>query len=181
MMRLLAWVFGALALACFAFLGVGLLMPATWSAEQTAELAAPPERVFSFLESAEAWGGWTPWPEEGTELAGPDAGPGSARSWDHPEMGSGRFEIRDAEPPERVAYTVELQDGRYRVAGVIELEPSGDGTRVLWREEGDFGRNPILAYTARRMDRLHGEQMLRSLERLEERLRVSDARPDSAR
>ena len=70
---------------------------------------------------------------------------------------------------ERVRYRVEVEGGSMITEGTIDLERLADGTegtRVTWRETGDFGWNPILGYVARAMDRLQGREMEVGLERL---------------
>jgi hypothetical protein len=65
-----------------------------------------------------------------------------------------------------VSYRVDVEGGSIRILGWIILEPSGDSTRITWREDGDFGRNPLLGFAARSMPESQGAQMKQSLERL---------------
>ena len=54
----------------------------------------------------------------------------------------------------------------------MKLEPSGQGTRVTWTNQGDVGTNPINRYFAQAMDRLVGpdfETGLKNLKALAER------------
>ena len=50
--------------------------------------------------------------------------------------------------------------------GSFALEPEGGGTRVTWREEGDFGSNPIMAWAALGVRRRHGRELEERLEGL---------------
>lgn len=165
-MRIAAVIFGLLAALSLGFVAVGYFLPGTWNAEQTREIQASPEHVYASVAGARGWAEWAPWPEAGESFEGPETGVGSARVWDDPELGSGRFEIVDALEPERVSYRVELEEGGFEVEGRLYLEPTNDATRIRWREEGDFGRNPILSYTARRMEEAQAEQMARALDSL---------------
>jgi len=69
-----------------------------------------------------------------------------------------------------IGYEVEVEGGSIRIQGFLTLVPEGTGTRVTWREEGDFGWNPLLGYLSGRMAELQGEQLLQSLGTLKERV-----------
>lgn len=159
-------ILGAGALVLGLFLGVGFLLPGTWSVERTATLDAPPETVFPLLDSPQAWRGWTAWPDSGLVAEGPERGVGSRLSWKDRDMGDGSFEIVEVEPLRTVRYRVLVQGGSMRTDGTVLLEPAGTGTLVTWREEGDFGRNPLMGYWARFMTRAQGREFEKSLERL---------------
>lgn len=150
------------------FLAVGFLLPGTWSAERSAVLSVPPSAIFPLLDSPEGWRGWTPWPEEGLVAEGPPRGPGSRLRWSSRDLGDGFFQIVDARPDASVTYHVEVQGGAMRTEGRIDLEEVAGGTRVTWREEGDFGWNPLMGYWARLMDRAQEAEMEKGLVRLEE-------------
>ena len=165
--RIAGIVLGALALALSVFLAIGLLLPGGWEVERDRFLPASPQEVYPWLVRAEAWGEWTPSPEEGVELFGPEEGVGSGRRWDDPGYGEGEFVVTHATRNREVRYRVEVEGGAIVIHGRILLEAEGDGARLLWREEGDFGWNPILGYVAGRMNELQGAQLEASLTRLE--------------
>jgi hypothetical protein len=165
LLRIGAWITGAIALLSLALLAVGLFLPSTWEAETEAVLAAPPEAVYARVDGAEGWLAWTPAPDEGVTRFGPARGAGSGYAWDDPAWGSGRFAISAATPPRVVAYEVEVEGG-IRIEGRLELEAVDEGTRVRWSEAGDFGWNPMLGYLSGRMASLQGEQLRQSLEEL---------------
>ncbi|MSR23376.1 MAG: hypothetical protein EXR92_07535 [Gemmatimonadetes bacterium] len=158
-----AAVLGSLALLFVGFLVVGFLLPSGWDAERSVRITAVPDSVFPHLSHAERWGEWTPSPATGVELFGPSDGPGSGRRWDDPLYGKGEFVIAASTPPRAVSYEVQVDEGAIQIRGELRLEPEGDGTMVRWREEGDFGWNPLLGYLARRMNELQGAQMEASL------------------
>lgn len=172
-MRIGAVIFSVLAALSLGFVGVGFLLSGAWHAQQSREIQAPPEQVYAEVAGAEAWARWAPWPEEGESFEGPAAGPGSARIWDDPDLGSGRFEIVEAQEGERVTYRVELEEGGFEITGRLELSPVNGATRVRWQEEGDFGRNPILSFTTGRMEETQARQMDRALASLAERVEAT--------
>lgn len=149
------------------FLVIGLLLPGRWQVQRSHLLAAPPEEIFPWLDSPARWAAWVPWPEAGASFAGPPEGVGASRSWADPEWGEGTFTLTRVEPPSRVEYRVEVEEGRMTTLGTILLVPQDGGTRVEWQEEGDFGWNPLMGWVARFMDRLQGRELERSLVRLD--------------
>lgn len=160
--------FGGGALLMILFLGIGLVLPGEWAVERSRTVPAHPEAIFPYLNSPARWEAWVPWPEAGARFDGPSEGPGAARAWDDPEWGDGVFTITEEEAPRSVSYTVAVEEGRMTTRGTVTLDGTGDSTRVLWREEGDFGWNPLMGWVARFMDRLQGRELERSLVRLEE-------------
>jgi uncharacterized protein YndB with AHSA1/START domain len=162
-LRIAAFVSGAFALVLLGFLALGYLLPSTWTAAGDRWIDAPPGHVFPHLERAAAWARWTPSPEDGIELFGPPRGEGSGRRWDDARYGKGEFVITRSEPSRRISYRVDVEDGAIRIEGRMELAAEGEGTRLRWTEEGDFGRNPLLGYLAGRMGELQGAQLEASL------------------
>jgi uncharacterized protein YndB with AHSA1/START domain len=173
---------GVLATATVGFLLIGFLLPSTWEAEAERTISAPASALFPLLDQARGWPAWTPSPETGLEFFGPDRGEGGGYLWDDPGYGKGRFTLTTVNPDSRIAYRVEVEGGSITIEGTLTLEPSGEGTRVLWRESGDFGWNPLLGYLAGRMATLQGEQLGFALENLEtqvlEQLEAMGPTPD---
>jgi len=166
--RIAGIILGTLALFFLGFMAVGILLPSGWDAERTAVMPAEPESVLPFLVSPSRWTEWTPTPESGVDAFGPPEGPGAGHRWDDPAYGEGAFRITSVSPPGEVRYEVEVEGGSIRIMGHFVLEPTGDGsTLVHWREEGDFGWNPLLGYLASRMNELQGAQMEASLAALQ--------------
>ncbi len=162
-----AWITGTLAALSIAFLVVGFLRPSTWDAGAELWIDAPVEAVYPWVHGAEGWLAWTPAPDQGVERFGPVAGAGSGYRWDDPDFGSGEFRVTAGAPPRKVAYEVQVEGGKIRIQGRLDLEPEGAGTRIRWTESGDFGRNPLLGYMASRMEALQGTQLRQSLETLQ--------------
>jgi hypothetical protein len=175
----LAFAMAALMLALFV---IGVALGGAWSGEATLTVRAPADVVFDLVESPRLWDEWTPWPEVAFAYEGPPSGTGAKRSWDDPAVGVGSFTVTEARRPSVVRYQVELEGGA-PTWGVFAMESVPEGTRVTWREEGDFGRNPLLGWAALSLRRRHGRQLedrLRGLATVaEERARVG-ARPSES-
>jgi hypothetical protein len=156
-------------------LAVGFVLPGTWSAERSTVISLPPGTVFPLLDSPDGWREWTPWPDSGVVAEGPPRGRGSRLAWSSRDLGDGFFEIVDTQRDVWVTYHVEVQGGSMRTEGRIDLEGVPEGTRVTWREEGDFGRNPLMGYWARFMKRAQEAEMEKGLARLEAKAREGSA------
>jgi hypothetical protein len=154
---------GSIALLILGFLAVGFLLPSGWSAERTVRIEAPPAAIFPYLSRAAGWGEWTPSPEDGVDLFGPAEGVGSGRRWDDELNGQGEFVLTAVAPTTEVEYEVAVEGGAIRILGRMQLVADGEGTLLHWKEEGDFGWNPLLGYLAKRMNELQGAQLEASL------------------
>jgi uncharacterized protein YndB with AHSA1/START domain len=168
-------VLGGGAALLFLFLAVGFFLPGTWAAQRTVRLDAPPEAVFPLVDAPDAWRRWTAWPDSGLSARGPERGVGASLVWNDPDLGNGSFEIVEVEPLRTVRYRVSVQDGSMRTDGTFLLEPDAGGTLVTWREEGDFGRNPLMGYWARLMARAQGRELVKALARLDSLARTETA------
>ncbi len=167
LIRLAGIILGVIGLILVSVLVIGFLLPSGWSTERQALIPAPPEEVFPHLESARGWELWSPSPTTGFQFFGPEAGEGSGRRWDDDQYGEGEFVITSSTPPDSLRYEVEVEGGAIRIEGRMVLERREEGgTRIHWREEGDFGWNPLLGFLAGRMDDLQGAQLEASLESL---------------
>lgn len=155
-------------LAGVGFLVVGLLLSKQWSAERSVRIQAPPETVFIHVDSLALWDEWTVWGDVESRFDGPGRGKGARRAWDDPRYGEGTFTVVESDPPSSLRYEVVVEGGALKIRGSLRLAPEDGGTRVTWREEGTFGRNPLLGYVARSMARSQAAEMERSLARLED-------------
>lgn len=158
---------GGLGFLLSAFLIFGLTLPGTWAAERSRILDAPPEQVFGHISDLNRWEAWTHWPELQSVEAEDAGGVGVRRTWDDSNYGTGSLTLTESVLNERVRYEVRVEGG-IDIDGVLELSAVGGGTRLVWREDGAFGRNPLLRYTALSMDDLQGDEMDKALDRLAE-------------
>ena len=165
MMAPLAKVFGGIGTVLVTLMVIGFMLPGTWSAEASIQIEAAPTEVFPFLNDLSRWDTWTNWGELDSKLSNPSGGVGASRSWDDPNLGSGSMTITSSGPPTFVRYEVEVEGGA-SVGGELRIEARGGASQVIWREEGDFGRNPLMGYVARGMAKSQGAQLAEDLEKL---------------
>ncbi len=175
-MRHVKRIVGAAAVLLVLFLVVGYLLPGRWSVERSHRIAAEPAEIFPYLNTVALWDAWTPWAEVEAEPVGPPAGVGAGREWNDPRYGQGSFRITGSDPDREVRYRVSVEEGSAVIRGRIRLDPEPQGTVVRWTEEGDFGGNPLLGWTALFVGDDQGRALEESLRRLDEAL--GNARDD---
>jgi uncharacterized protein YndB with AHSA1/START domain len=166
----------ALCAAVLALAGVVAVQPSSFAIERSATIQAPPERVYSHIESLRAMDVWSPWtkmdPGMETVYEGPEAGVDARSSWEGPQMGKGRITITAVEPGRRVEMRLEMltpMPATNRV--VFTLTPARQATDVTWRMEGSHGFVGKAIALFADMDAMVGapfEQGLASLEQLAE-------------
>src|SRR4051812_29669161 len=96
-----------LALAIVLVLIVALRKPDTFRVQRAVTIDAPPERIFPLIADFHRWKAWSPWEERDPDLqrsySGAASGRGAVYQWKgNRNVGSGRMEILDAPPPERI-------------------------------------------------------------------------------
>jgi len=95
---------------------------------------AKPAEVFPLINNLKLWSQWTAWSrrEAAEELyEGPEAGEGALQHWKTERM-EGTIRIIQSVPDQRVAYDLNMENGRHHMEGVLTLEPVGEGTRIVW-------------------------------------------------
>ena len=165
MMAPLAKIFGVIGTVLVTLLLIGVVLPGTWAAEASIEIEADPTEVFPFLNDLGRWDRWTNWGDIDSELSDPSRNVGASRTWNDPNFGSGSVTIIESGSPTFVHYQVEIEGGAL-VNGSLTIESVEGKSRVTWREEGDFGRNPLMGYVARGMPESQRAQLADGLEKL---------------
>lgn len=158
-----------------AFLGIGFFVPSEWSAERSVDVDAPADAVWPWLADLRQWDAWAPLGEVKATYPDGTRGVGARRVWDDAAWGSGEVTVTAMTESETLEYSV-LVEGGLTTRGVLSLESSDRGTRVTWREEGDFGWNPLLTWFAAGMDSRQGAQLERGLRRLKQEIEQPAAR-----
>ena len=172
-MRLLKNLMIALVAVVVVFAVAGALLPRTAHVERSIDIDAPPLTVFTLVNGFQRFNDWSPWADidpAGTDysITGPATGVGARMSWssDNPRVGVGSQEIVRSEPVRRVDTVLDF--GPQGTADAFfRLEPAGDGTRVTWGFETDFGWNLVGRYLGFFMfDAALGRDYQRGLENL---------------
>src|SRR5262249_7956240 len=138
MFKTIAIVVGALAAILVAVIA---MQPSEFTIERSTEIAAPPEVVYSHVESPKKMDEWSPFvkmdPDQKLSYAGPESGVGASESWEGPKIGAGRLTITDAEPSQEVEMRLEFTKPMTATnTAAYILTPAGEGTHVTWRMTG---------------------------------------------
>ena len=158
------------------FLVVGFFLPPNFTVARTAEIAAPPEKVYALVADPRGWKQWSAWnkrdPQMQIEYGGPPAGMGAKWSWKSKSEGAGSMEFVRVEPNKRIEYALAFPEFNMKSGGAFAIDAAPSGTKVTWTNAGDVGTNPLKHYLAWGMDRLVGpdfEQGLANLKSVAEK------------
>lgn len=118
------------------------MRPDTFRVERSAQINAPADRVFGYINDLHQWALWSPFeildPNKKKTFTGPAAGPGASYAWSgNNTAGEGRMTITASQVGEYIAMTLEFT--RPFVASSqlrFTLIPSEGGTRVTWTMDG---------------------------------------------
>jgi len=122
--------------------------PDVFRVQRTANINAPPEKIFPLIESLRSGEMWSPYyrkdPEMRGTYSGPESGVGAQFDFSgNKDVGSGRVTITDSSRPGKV--TMRLQMFKpFAADNVVEftLTPKGGTTDVTWAMQG---RQPYVA------------------------------------
>ena len=153
------------------FAVVGFLLPARYHVERSASVAAPPEKVFAIASDFRTWEDWTAWnlkmdPTMKRTFAGPATGVGAAVSWEGKKSGQGEMKLTKVTSPTGFTYDLAFEHGQFKSVGTMRFEASGDGTTVVWTDDGDMGGNPFYRWMGLAMDKFIGPDFAKGLEGL---------------
>ena len=116
--------------------------PDTFRIERSTSVAAPPDKVFALIDDLHQFNTWNPWlrKEPNVEQAyeGKASGVGSAYRWRGDKTGSGRMEIVELLPAQRVAMKLDFFkpiEAHHRAEFTIDPEAGGH-SKITWAMSG---------------------------------------------
>ena len=122
--------------------------PDRFRIERSASIKAPPERIFSLLNSFHQWEAWSPWekvdPAIKRTYSGAESGRGATYAWQgNKNIGEGCMEIIESTPNSRLAIKIDFLKP-FEAHNTVEftLEPQGDTTKVT---HAMFGPTPFIS------------------------------------
>ncbi len=126
---------------------IGLLLafaaaqPDTFKVQRSANIKAPPEKLYGLINDMKAFNTWNPYnlkdPNIKGEYQGPQAGPGAAYHFTgNKDVGKGSVTITDS-APSKVTMKLDMIEP-FEGHNVVEfvLAPKGDSTEVTWAMHG---------------------------------------------
>lgn len=172
------------AIGLLLLVGIGVVLvlaamkPDTFHVARSASIKAPPERIFGILSDFRRSPEWSPYkkkdPNMKRSFSGADRGKGAKYAWEGDgTVGSGRLEIADVFPPNKVTINLDMIKP-IAAHNIVEftLEPRADSTNVTWAMTGQVPFMAKVAHVFFNMDRMVGgdfEAGLASLKTLAEK------------
>ncbi len=160
-----------------------LLLPSQTHVERSAQINAPPEKVYAFLNDFRRFNEWSPWagldPAAEYRYEGPEEGVGAKMFWSsaNPQVGSGFQEIIAAVPYEKLRVALDFGEMGQAESGYT-LEPAEGGTRLTWSFDTNHGANLLKRLFGMFMDKWIGETYYETgLANLKE---LAESRPPAA-
>ena len=136
-----------LVLAIVALLAFAASKPGDFRIQRSTVIAAPPEKVFPFINTLAQWEHWSPWekldPTMKKTLSGPPAGAGAVSAWEGDNrVGAGRMEITESQAPAKVVLRLDFfRPMKAQHNAEFTLQPKTGGTEVTWAM---YGRQPYI-------------------------------------
>jgi uncharacterized protein YndB with AHSA1/START domain len=132
----------AIALIAILFFVVIAGRPDEFTVSRSANIAAPPEKVFPLVNDLHKWTLWSPWakldPNAKNSFAGADSGVGAAMSWSgNKKVGEGRMTITESNVNELIRFTLEfMKPFEATNAAEFTFKADGNQTLVTWGMSG---------------------------------------------
>ena len=148
----------AIAVVLILTLAIAFFLPATFSVQRSAVIAAPAEQVYAKFATPRTWARWSAWTTRADSTlvytyAGPDSGVGAIMKFTAKKLGNGELQIVEAVPAQAVSYELRMTGSDMVVHGRVAFEAAGGGTKVTWHDTGDLGRNVLLRYLGPMLDK----------------------------
>jgi uncharacterized protein YndB with AHSA1/START domain len=161
-----------LALAIAVVLILALRKPDTFRVQRVATIDAPPEKIFPLVSDFHQWTAWSPWEDRDPGLqrsySGAASGRGAVYQWKgNRNVGSGRMEILDAPPAERIVIKLDFISP-FEAHNIAEFTfaPQGGSTNVTWPMHGPAPLMSKVMQVFMNMDDMIGKDFAAGLARL---------------
>jgi hypothetical protein len=134
-----------LALAFIAILFIILIagQPDEFKVVRSAQISAPPEKIFPHVNDLHAWEAWSPWakldPDAKNSFDGAASGTGAAMSWSgNKKIGEGRMSITESRAGELIRFKLEfLKPFKATNTAEFRFQPEDGQTLVTWSMIGN--------------------------------------------
>jgi hypothetical protein len=169
-MKLLLKIVGGLAALIVLLVLVAFFFPRNYHIERSAVFNAKPEIIHAQIADLRAWKTWGIWQQRDPAMtltySEPAKGVGAWSAWSSEKEGTGKMTIIQ-ETPTVVSYALEFPDFGTKSTASLTLSPEGNGTRIIWKDEGDLGMNPMNRWFGLFMEGLIGPDFEKSLSNLQ--------------
>jgi len=148
---------------------ISFFLPDKVTVERSMVINAPSQEIFEKINTMRAWQEWSPWFEQDptmeTEFFGPGAGIGSGYKWTSRKLGNGQITITESIPYRLIGLELIFDQHGKSETGFI-LQPTREGTLVIWSMDTEMGWNPISRYFGLFMDLMLGSEFQKGLQNL---------------
>lgn len=136
--------------------------PDTFRVERSAQIQAPPERLFPLVNDLRAFNTWNPYEKKDPAIKGRyndvASGPGAVYAWESDKVGVGNMQIESSEAPGKVKMRLNFVKPFSASNEVtFTMLPQGESTRVTWAMEGRLNYLAKLMHIFFNMDRMAGQ------------------------
>lgn len=116
--------------------------PDTFRIQRSANVAAPPDKIFPFIDDFHNWSAWSPWEKKDLAMkkthSGAPQGKGAVLEWDgNKDVGTGRMEALESIPSSKILIKLDfLRPFEAHNQAEFTLVPSAGTTQVTWAMYG---------------------------------------------
>ena len=122
--------------------------PDSFSVQRSANIKAPPDKIFALIADLRGWSAWSPYEKKDPDMkrtfSGTASGKGAVYEWTgNKDVGQGRMEIVDAAAPSKITIKLDfLKPFEAHNTAEFTMVPTGDNTTVTWAM---YGPSPYVA------------------------------------
>jgi len=172
-MKILKKIVLAVLLLPIVLLLVSFFLPSKYRVEREVVIIAPAETIYPWLAQLKKWPEWTVWNTSydatlAYTFSGPAEGVGAEMSWTA-KSGNGALKLTAADVKAGVKYDLNFDNGKFLCSGGVSMAPVEGGTRVVFSNEGEFGKNPVRRYFGLFIDKMMGGEFAKNLEGLKQK------------
>jgi uncharacterized protein YndB with AHSA1/START domain len=161
MFKIIAIVVGVLIITVLIF---SATRPDTFRVQRSANIKAPPEKLFALMNDFHQWEAWSPWekvdPAVKRVYSGASRGKGAVYEWNgNNDIGQGRIEIVESLPPSKVVLKIDfIKPIEAHNTIELTLATQGDSTTVTQAMYGPSSYVHKLMGVFCSMDKMVGEK-----------------------
>ena len=148
MLRFLAILAAVIVVVVAGILIYAATKPDSFSVQRSANIKAPPDKIFALIADLRGWSAWSPYEKKDPDMkrtfSGTASGKGAVYEWTgNKDVGQGRMEIIDATAPSKITIKLDfLKPFEAHNTAEFTMVPTGDNTTVTWAM---YGPSPYVA------------------------------------
>ena len=161
-------IIGGLVALMLLLLGYASTRPDSFRVERSANIKAPPDKVFANLQDFKLWANWSPWekldPAMARTFSPATSGKGAHYTWAGDKVGAGRMEFLEVTPSSQLKIKLDFTQP-FEAHNVVDftLKPQGDTTQVTWAMSGPSNLMVKVMHIFMSMDGIVGKDFEKGL------------------